>query len=53
MGSGPSPEPPKKNPHVLDMGLPSFSAFKACHLVSKSLYCLTANPKVVEEPNFE
>ena len=43
----------KKNPHVLDMGLPPFSAFKVCHLVSKSLYCPTTNPKVMEESNFE
>ena len=42
----------KKNPNVLDMGLSPFLAFKVCHLVSKSLYCPTANLKVMEEPNF-
>ena len=51
--SGPCPEPPKKNPHVLDVGLPPFSAFKVCHLVSKSFYYPTANPKIVKVPSFE
>ena len=40
------------NPYVLDMGLPPFSAFKVCHLVSKSLYYPTANLKVVKVPSF-
>ena len=34
------------------MGLPPFSAFKVCHLVSKSVYYETANPKVVKVPSF-
>ena len=43
----------KKNPHVLDMGLPPFSAFKVCHLVSKNVYYQTANPKAVKVPSFK
>ena len=43
----------KKNPHVLGVGLPPFLVFKVCHLVSKSLYCPTFNPKVIEESNFK
>ena len=42
----------QKNPHVLDMGLPPFSAFEVCHLVSKSVYYQTANPKTVKVPSF-
>ena len=30
MTQGPCPEPLKKNPHGLDMGLPPFSASKVC-----------------------
>ena len=41
----------QKNPHVLDMGLPPVLAFKVCHLVSKSLYHPTANPKLVKVSN--
>ena len=32
-------------------GTSPFSAFKVCHLVSKSFYHPTANPKVVKEPS--
>ena len=42
-----------KNPHVLIVGLPTFSAFKVCHLVSKSMCYRTANPTVVEVTSFE
>ena len=46
------PEPPK-NIHVLDVGLPPFSAFKVCPLFSKSIYCPTANQKDKKKPNFK
>ena len=43
----------QKEPYVLDEGLSPFLAFNVSHLMSKSLYYPTANPKVVEEPNFK
>ena len=40
----------QKNPHVMDIGLLPLSAFKVCHLVSKSP---TANLQVMKESNFD
>ena len=42
----------QKNLHVLDVGLPLFSAFKVCHVMSKRLYHPTANPKVAKVSSF-
>ena len=41
----------KKSP-CFGHGTYPLSAFKVCHLVSKSLYHPTANPKIVKVPSF-
>ena len=52
--SGPCPEPPKKSP-CFGYGTSPFFGLQSlsCSVKESLSYCPTANPKVMEKPNFE